>query len=152
MSSFLAGTASVLVASAAFFAGPASANDDAFTLRCRVTETEKIDSGNPASRAHVFEATLDLKARVFYVFEDSARKYHSGRIETIHAVEADAVQLTPPSEFRHGTEHVRASGLRLDLRTLALREATVLRDGRMAIETVWSGACAKTSFRPLAAK
>lgn len=152
MSSFLAGTASVLIASTAFFAGPASANDDAFTLRCRVTETEKIDSGSPAALAHVFETTLDLKARKFYVFEDSARKYHSGRIETIHAVEADAVQLTPPSEFRHGTERMSASGLRLDLRTLVLREATVLRDGRMAIETSWRGVCEKAPFRPLPAK
>lgn len=126
--------------------------DDAFTLRCRVTETEKIDSGDPAARAHVFETTLDLKTRKFYVFEDSARKYHSGRIETIHAVEADAVQLTPPSEFRHGTERMNASGLRLDLGTLVLREDSVLRDGRMAIETVWSGACAKAPFRPLPAK
>jgi hypothetical protein len=131
--------------------GPALA-DDAFTLRCRVTETEKIDSGNPTSRAHDFAASFDLKARKYYVFEDSARKYQSGRIETIRAVEADAVQLTPPSEFRHGTEHVRASGLRLDLKTLVLREESVLRDGRLTIETVAHGACAKAPFRPLPSK
>ena len=140
-----------LILPAAAPAWPASA-DDAFTLRCRVTETEKIDSGSPAARAHVFEATLDLKARKFYVFEDSARKYHSGRIEAIHAAGTEAVQLTPPSEFRHGTERVSASGLRLDLRTFVLREDSVLRDGRMTIETVWSGTCEQAPFRPLPAK
>ncbi len=126
--------------------------DDAFTLRCRVTETEKIDSGNPAARGHVFAATLDLSARKFYVFEDSARKYQSGRIEAIRAVEAGSVRLTAPSEFRHSTEHVRASGLILDLRTLVLREESVLKDGRMTIEMVWSGACERAPFRPLPAK
>ncbi len=140
------------LAAAAFFAGPAAANDDVFTLRCGVTETEKIDSGAPASRAHVFAATIDLKARKFFVFEESARKYHSGRIETIHAAGPEAVQLTGPSEFRHGTEHTRGSGLRLDLRTLVLREDSVLKDGRMTIETSASGACERTPFRPLPAK
>ena len=149
---FLAGSAAALAAAAAILAGPAQANDAAFTLLCRVTETEKIDAGSPAARTHSLAATLDLQARTFFVFEDSGRKYHSGRIESIHAVEADAVQLTAPSEFRHGTEHLRASGLRLDLRTLVLGEDTVLKDGRMAIETVWRGACAKAPFRPLPAK
>ena len=142
------GLALILLPAAAW---PAFA-DDVFTLRCRVTETEKIDSGAPASRAYVFAATLDLKARKFFVFEESARKYHSGRIETIHAVGPEAVQLTGPSEFRHGTEHSRASGLRLDLRTLVLREDSVLRDGRMSIETSGIGACEKAPFRPLPAK
>ena len=151
MTRFLAKPAAALAALVAIFTAPAFA-DDAFTLRCRVTETETIDSGNPASRAHVFAATLDLKARKFYVFEDSARKYQSGRIEAIHAAGTEVVQLTPPSEFRHGTERVSASGLRLDLRTLVLSEDSILRDGRMTIETVWSGACAKATFRPLPAK
>ena len=151
MTRFLAGTATALVTSAAIFTAPAFA-DDAFTLRCRVTETEKIDSGSPAARAHVFETTLDLNARKFYVFEDSGRKYHSGRIEAIHAVEAGSVRLTGPREFRHGTEHVSASGLRLDLRTLVLGENSVLKDGRMTIETIWTGACEKAPFRPLPAK
>ncbi|MCC7016781.1 MAG: hypothetical protein IT564_06220 [Rhodospirillales bacterium] len=126
--------------------------DDAFTLRCRVTETEKIDSGDPAARGHVFAATLDLSARKFYVFEDSSRKYHSGRIEAISAVEAGSVRLTAPSEFHHGTEHMRASGLILDLRTLVLREESILKDGRMTIETAWSGVCERTLFRPLSVK
>lgn len=126
--------------------------DEAFTLRCRVTETEKIDSGDPVARAHVFAVTLDLNARKFYVFEDSSRKYQSGRIEAVHAVEAGSVRLAAPSEFRHGTEHMRASGLTLDLRTLVLREESILKDGRMTIETVWSGACERAPFRPLPAK
>lgn len=142
----------MLVASVAFSAGPAAATDDVFTLRCQVTETEKIDSGTPASRAHVFAATIDLKSQKFFVFEESARKYHSGRVETIHAAEAEAVQLTGPSEFRHGTEHTRGSGLRLDLRTLVLREDSVHKDGRMTIETASSGTCEKAPLRPLPAK
>jgi hypothetical protein len=125
---------------------------DAFTLRCRVTETEKIDSGQPVSRAHVFEASFDFAARTYYVFEDSARKYSSGRVESIHAVGTETAQLTRPSEFRHGTEHVRASGLTLDLRTLVVREDTVLKDGRLTIETVWRGACERGPFRPPPAK
>jgi hypothetical protein len=125
--------------------------DDAFTLDCRVTETEKIDSGNPSSRAHVFVASIDLNARKFHVFEDSSRKYHSGRIAAIRAVAADTAQLTAPSEFRHGTEHVKGSGLRLDLRTLTLAETTVLKDGRTTIETIWRGTCEKAPFRPFPA-
>ena len=142
------GLALILLPAAAW---PAS-TDDVFTLRCRVTETEKIDSGAPASRAHVFAATLDLKARKFYVFEESARKYHSGRIETIHAIEAGSVRLTGPSEFRHGTERVSASGLQLDLATLVLGEDSVLKDGRTTIETVWRGTCEQVPFRPLPSK
>jgi hypothetical protein len=139
------------VAAAALFAAPASA-DEAFTLRCRVTETEKIDSGVPASRDHVFAATFDLKARKFFVFEESARKYHSGRVEALHAAGPEAVQLTGPSDFRHGTEHTRGSGLRLDLKTFVLREDSTLKDGRMTIETVATGPCEKVPFRPLPEK
>ena len=126
--------------------------DDAFTLDCRVTETEKIDSGAPTTRAYVFVASFDLNARKFYVFEESARKYRSERVESIHAVGAESVQLTGPSEFRHGTEHTRASGLRLDLRTLVLSEESALKDGRTTIETSARGACEKAPLRPLPAK
>ncbi len=130
---------------------PASA-DDAFTLDCRVTQIEKIDSGSPTSNAHAFVASFDLSARKFYVFEDTSRKYRSDRIESIRAMDANALQLTAPSDFRHGTEHVTGSGLRLELRTMALTDTTVLKDGRTTIETTWNGACAKVPFRPLPAK
>ena len=140
------------VAVMTYVAGPVAANDDAFTLRCNLTETEKIDSGAPVSRGLVFAATLDLKARKYFVFEESARKYHSGRIQAIHAAGPEAAQLTGPSEFRHGTEHTRASGLRLDLKTLVLREDSVLKDGRLTIETVATGPCEKVPFRPLPEK
>ncbi len=151
MTRFLVKPAAALAAAMAIFAAPAFA-DDAFTLDCRVTETEKIDSGTPTTRAYAFVASFDLNARKFYVFEESARKYRSERIESIRAVEADAAQLTAPSEFRHGTEHTRASGLRLDLRALVLSEESTLKDGRTTIETSARGACEKTPFRPLPAK
>jgi len=151
MARFLMAAVSFLGMAAVFFAVSAFAAD-AFTLGCRVTETEKIDSGAPTTRVHVFVASFDLNARKFYVFEESARKYRSERVELIHAADAESVQLTGPSEFRHGTEHTRASGLRLDLRTLVLREESTLKDGRMTIETAWHGTCEKAPFRPLPAK
>jgi hypothetical protein len=138
----------VLVSVLLLAAGVAIA-DDPLTLACRVTESEKIDSGHPASRAHTFVATFDFGRRAYYVFEDSSRKHHSGRLAAMHAVAADAAQLTAPSEFRHGTERVRGSGLRLDRAALTLAEITVLVDGRTTIETAWRGTCEKAPLRPL---
>jgi hypothetical protein len=135
----------------AALAAPAFA-DDAFTLHCRVTETEKIDAGSPTTRSHTLIVSVDLGARKFFVFEDSSRRYPSGRIESIRALDANSARLTAPSEFRHGTEHSKGSGLGLDLGTLALAETNVLVDGRTRIETTLRGACEKAPFRPLPAK
>lgn len=125
---------------------------EAFTLDCRVTETEKIDAGAPATRNHALIVSVDLGARKFFVFEDSSRKYSSGRVESLRALDAGSAQLTGPNEFRHGTEHVKGSGLSLDLGTLALAETNVLVDGRTRIETALRGACEKTPYRPLPAR
>jgi hypothetical protein len=148
----MANRAALIGLALAFLPATGASADDAFTLDCRVTETEKIDTGSPTTRSHTLIVSVDLSARKFFVFEDSSRKYSSGRVESLRALDAGSAQLTAANEFRHGTEHVKGTGLRLDLGTLALAETSVLVDGRTRIETALRGTCEKAPYRPLPAR
>jgi hypothetical protein len=137
----------ILVTCLASFAAPAIA--ETFTVRCAMSETERLSGKETAKREYTIEITVDLRAHRFHVFENAARKHYSGKVESIYQSDAGAIRLNKPLEIRHGTETVNDSGLRLDRRDLNLAGESVLKDGSMVLETTWSGACARIALKPL---